>query len=86
MATKSPQPRARVVVDEAQSQAPQKPPFEDTVLTSELVTAIIPRRFTLTLDDGAVVVYDAGTREIPRSHAEHWWSRVQGVTIYTKEL
>lgn len=83
MATKAPQPRARVVVADH--------PSEDTVQedvgtpVAQLVTVVIPHRYTLTLDDGAAVVYEAGTREMPRDHAEHWWSRTQGVSIYTKE-
>lgn len=46
------------------------------------VTAIVPKGFRLLLDHGETKIYDAGTCEMPRSHAVHWYSRAQGVKIY----
>jgi hypothetical protein len=48
----------------------------------ELVTAVVPKAFTLTLDDHSVARYETGTQDMPRAHAEHWYSKAQGVEIY----
>ena len=49
----------------------------------EMVTAIVPKTFTLTLDNGQKAEYAQGTCEMPLSHAAHWFSRAQGVKVYT---
>lgn len=50
----------------------------------EEVTVVVPRPYTLTTGPGTAVSYEAGTQEMPKSHAEHWYSRAHGVEIYTK--
>jgi len=52
------------------------------VNSAEMVTAIVPVAFDLTLDNGKPVRYESGTQEMPLSHATHWYSRARGVTIY----
>lgn len=49
----------------------------------EWVTAIVPTRFTLTLDSHKPVEYEAGVQEMPLSHASHWFARARGVKVYT---
>ncbi len=46
------------------------------------VTVLIPKNFTLTLDDGIAVKYQAGIDEMPAEHANHWYSVSMGVEIY----
>lgn len=48
------------------------------------VTVIVPKAFTLTMDDHSSKSFEAGVQEMDRVDAEHWFSRAQGVTIYTK--
>lgn len=50
--------------------------------TDKAVIALVPKHLRLSLDDGNVVDYPAGTQDMPRSHAEHWFSIGQGVTIH----
>ena len=52
--------------------------------SEDTVTVVVPKAFTLTLDSGKPIPYNVGTQEMPLSHATHWWSRAQGVTIYRK--
>lgn len=54
-------------------------------IDSSKVTVVIPKSFNLTLDDRTVVAYKAGTQNIPREHAEHWYAKANGVTIFTGE-
>ncbi len=50
-----------------------------------VVTVLIARDFILTLDDHVKVSYKAGIDEMPKSHAEHWWSKNHGgVEIYDR--
>lgn len=56
---------------------------EATETLGDLVTVVIPKPFTLTTDNGGHVHYSAGTQEMPTEHAEHWFSRAMGVTVYT---
>lgn len=62
-----------------------KAPADDEVKPrkrkEEMVTCTIPQGFQLTLDDGTTVDIKAGTDELPRSHAEHWYSKAHGVEI-----
>lgn len=51
-------------------------------LPTDTVTVTVPRAFTLTLDSGSPVSYQAGVQEMPADHADHWFSRAQGVTVY----
>jgi len=47
----------------------------------DLVQTIVPKTFTLTRDGGVPITYHAGFVNMPRSDAEHWWSKAQGVEI-----
>jgi hypothetical protein len=49
----------------------------------EMVTAVVPSEFSLTDGHHVQVKYMAGTQEMPRKHAEHWYAVANGVTIYT---
>ncbi len=49
---------------------------------NDMVTAIVPKAFMLTLDDHTEVHIAAGTQELPHSHATHWFARAQGVKVY----
>lgn len=53
--------------------------------SGEKVTVMIPKAFTLTLEDHTQVKYGAGTDEMPIEHAEHWYSKAMGVEIYRKK-
>lgn len=48
----------------------------------DLVTVVVPKQFKLTLDNHEVIAYRDGTYEMPRSHANHWYAKASGVTIY----
>lgn len=50
-----------------------------------LVTAMVPRAFVLTLKLGLEVAVPAGLQELPQSIAENWYSKANGVTIYSPE-
>lgn len=54
----------------------------DTSNDGEKVTVIVPKSFTLTLDDGTPLPFLAGTQEMSVEHAAHWFSRAQGVKVY----
>jgi hypothetical protein len=47
----------------------------------DLVTAIVPKPFKFTCDDGTTIDYDVGVQDMPKKHANHWWSKAQGVSI-----
>jgi hypothetical protein len=55
----------------------------DTSADGEKVTVIVPKAFTLTLDDGTPMPFHAGTQEMSVEHAAHWFSRAQGVKVYS---
>jgi hypothetical protein len=48
----------------------------------EMVTVTVPKEFKLQLDHFRQVIYKAGIQEMERLHAEHWWAKANGVTIY----
>jgi len=50
----------------------------------EMVTVIVPKAYTLTLDDGRVLLVPAGIQEMSVDNAAHWFSKAQGVTVYTR--
>lgn len=52
---------------------------------SGMVTAVVPKRFELTRDHHVPVIYKAGTQKMPRSDAEHWFAKAQGVTIFGED-
>lgn len=47
----------------------------------EIVMVSAPRAFNLTLDNGTVKEYGSGGQRMPRSHAEHWYAKANGVEI-----
>jgi len=51
----------------------------------EKVTVVVPHAYKLTQDNGVEVRYDAGTQEMLVEHAAHWFSRAQGVKVYSPE-
>lgn len=55
---------------------------EVTAITPERVTVIVPKDYTLVLDDHSPVKYSRGTQEMPVDHLNHWWSAANGVTKY----
>lgn len=59
-------------------------PVEQTE-DDDMVTAVVPKAFKLTLDDHKHVEYEAGTQDMPRAHAEHWFAVAMGVEIYGDE-
>ena len=48
----------------------------------ELVIAVVPKKFKLTLKSHGVIDIPAGTMRLPKSIAEEWWAKVNGVTIF----
>ena len=80
----SPAPDPAALVESAppaQQQALQALSSKPTS-SEEMVTVVIPKDFTLTLDDQTLHPYPAGVQEMPRSHASHWFSKAQGVVEY----
>lgn len=47
----------------------------------DIVMASVPKGFRLTLDTYREVVYEAGAQQMPRSHAEHWYAKANGVKV-----
>lgn len=45
------------------------------------VTVVVPKAFTFTTDDHKQVKYGIGIQDMPRAHAEHWFSKAHGVEI-----
>ena len=78
-------PRARTVLAQDILAAPvSDTAFADTMPAAldDLVDVVVPKAFKLTTDGGAEVEYRPGTYPMPQSHAEHWFTRAQGVTVY----
>jgi hypothetical protein len=46
---------------------------------SPLVSVIVPKAFNYTADDHSLISYEAGIYDMPRAHAEHWYSKAMGV-------
>lgn len=46
-----------------------------------IVTSIVPRTFILTLANGIPIRVAAGTQEMPKSIANHFYSKANGVRI-----
>lgn len=70
-ATQTANRRRQLVAEVAKS----KEPSGDAVLVT------VPKDFHLVLDHHHDVKYRAGTYEMPVEHAEHWWSKANGVTL-----
>jgi hypothetical protein len=47
----------------------------------ELVVALVKSRYHLPLADGTFKVYEEGDQIMPRSHADHWFSKTRGTKI-----
>lgn len=62
-----------------------RPRAAEPATADDSITVVVPKPFILNADDGKQHTYQAGTQEMPRSHAEHWWSVANGVAVYTKE-
>lgn len=48
------------------------------------VTVTAPKPFTLNWTHDVRFEYKAGVQEMPLAHAEHWWSKANGVVVYKK--
>ncbi len=48
----------------------------------QFVTVTVPKPFKLRQASHEVVEYAAGVQEMPVEHAEHWYSKANGVEIY----
>lgn len=79
VAAKKPVTRARIKID-----LPGEPEQDVELDPEEMVTATVPKAFNLTLDAGHTIRINAGTQEMPRSHAEHWYALAHGVTVKSK--
>jgi len=51
----------------------------DAVAGGETVLVKVPKRFLLRLDHDTVITIEAGVQRLQRAHAEHWWSKRNGV-------
>jgi hypothetical protein len=47
-----------------------------------MVTVTVPKAYILRVDDHTTVPYKAGVQEMPLVHADHWWSKNNGVMKY----
>ena len=50
----------------------------------DMVTVTVPHDYQLRLDNFHMVQYKTGVQEMERAHAEHFYSKAHGVTIYQK--
>lgn len=48
----------------------------------DTITVLVPKAFRLTLPNYTVKEYKAGLQPMLKEHADHWWSKAQGVTYY----
>lgn len=92
MATKPPAPPAKKAADPRGSAPPAPPEAETKPPTAEddpkprrrkeeLVSVTIPRAFRLAHDDGTHTQYEPGVQDIPKSHADHWYTKAHGVEL-----
>ena len=56
---------------------------EAAAAASGQVIVSVPKAFKLTRDGHVPVEYGVGTQRMPRLDAEHWYSKVMGVTIFS---
>lgn len=55
-------------------------------LGEELVRVVVPKAYKLTDDSHRIFDYGPHTREMPPTHANHWYSKANGVSLAkTKE-
>lgn len=79
MATAQPN-RRRLVTSNAENTDSQAVDVE-----SDDVDVNVTKAFTLTLDGHQPVYYQPGIQPMPREHAEHWFAKAQGVTVYDRK-
>lgn len=48
------------------------------------VIAVVPKGFELTRDGHVPIKYGPGTQRMPKNDANHWFSKAQGVTIFSE--
>lgn len=53
---------------------------KDKAYQADLVDVVVPRDFPLTLDDHTRVHVPAGFQSMPRTWADHWFARANGVS------
>jgi hypothetical protein len=72
-------------VEEDASEGKEPESVPTPALIGELlhtVVVVVPKQYILNLDHHKSVTYQAGTQRMERSHADHWWSKANGVTIF----
>lgn len=47
-----------------------------------VVVVVVPKKYNLRLDNDRVITYHAGVQDMDRAHAEHWYSKANGVKIH----
>ena len=68
-------------VETATSTSPTVLPKPENTIEGK-VTVTSPKAFKLRVDNHVTVDYKAGVQEMPVSHAEHWYSKANGVVVY----
>ena len=79
-------PVAEVAVPSAESTPVETVVEEVKAIVAEavvMVTVTVPKMFKLRLDTHAETIVQAGIQEMSLELAEHWFSKANGVTIYT---
>lgn len=81
---KAKQTRTRLAINPMSDAPGAIPDAENSteIADDDIVTALVPKRFKLTLDNHHTIDVHPGTQDMPRAHAEHWFSKNMGVTIY----
>ena len=51
----------------------------------ENVIVTVPKNFQLYVDHSTVKHFKAGVQQMDRNLAEHWWSKANGVKIYSAD-
>lgn len=46
------------------------------------IAVTVPKAYKLNIDNHNVINYPAGTYAMPKKHAEHWWSKANGVVPF----
>lgn len=90
-AAPAPGPKApRVIKNDAVANmpAPAKPAgpavggaYDGPIEEDDMVTANVPHAYRVRIDHTTQYEYSAGAQKMPRSHAEHWYSKAHGVTV-----
>lgn len=61
------------------------PVLEPVEVNEDKVVVNVPKPFTLRVDNHRAVEYKAGVQNMPVSHSEHWYSKVNGVEVHTPQ-